>query len=81
MVQAIPPRPTVRDLEHDLREAVLDELANKGLKEPEHLAESLGIAPIKTASLLRRSHWSIETSVKIIEALNLPIGLDIVPAR
>lgn len=81
MAQATPACPTVQDLERELRDVILSELASDGLDEPEALASALGLEPIKVVSLLRRKKWSIETSMAMIEQLNLPIGLQVMTTR
>lgn len=63
------------DLAEALHRAVTMELQRRGLFDAEALARGLGLAPIKTVELLRRSQWPLETSIAVIEAFDLPISV------
>jgi hypothetical protein len=67
----------VADLSGQLRSAVLQELQSRRLDRVEIIAEALGLLPIAADGLLRRSSWSIETSLRLVAALDLPIRVDV----
>lgn len=71
---------TTRDsgnLQERLRAAVMQELVGRQLDAPEALAERLGVLPIAAENLLGRSVWSVETSLWVVERLDLPVEVSI----
>lgn len=60
---------------HELRQAVMAELERRELTDPYALGAAIELAAIKADGLLRRRRWPIETSMEIIEMLELPIAL------
>jgi hypothetical protein len=47
----------------------------------EQLAQKLGLLPIGAEVLLARSDWSIETALKVAEAVGLEVEFKVRPSR
>lgn len=67
----------VRQFENQLRDAVLEELKQRDLQNPDPLAANLGVLPLAAAELLRSSHWSIDTALWIVDRLDLPVEVSV----
>lgn len=65
------------DLTAQLRSLIVRILDTRSLTDPEELARALGVVPAAARSLLTRQHWSVEESIAIIRALNLPISISV----
>lgn len=72
---------TVQRVRVELRRAVLEMLDARGLSSPEQLARHLDVLPMTAASILHRSAWPVETSLWLIERLDLPIRLSVQHGR
>lgn len=72
-----PSAPSAARLSADLRKIVLRRLAERGLQTGEALAPLLGVAPSAAQALLRRSTWSIDQSLWVIDRAGLGVQVDI----
>jgi hypothetical protein len=67
------------DLSHDLREAVLIAIRDRGLS-PEDLARDLDLVPASVRALLVHEHWPLHTAVLMADGMNIHVRFDWVPA-
>ncbi len=68
-------------ISHELRHAIVAELAAHSLDEPERLAAALGVPLLTARGILKRSTWSIEDAAWIVNALQLPLTIRVVRSR
>lgn len=62
-------------IEVSFSEAILLELERRDLLDPEALSEALRLAPIKVNGLLEHRDWGIDSSIAIIDRLNLRLAI------
>lgn len=60
-----------------LHATVLEELQQRGLDNAEALAGELGVVSLAAAELLRSSQWTVDTSIWLIDQLQLPIDINV----
>ncbi len=66
------------DIGEQLRDVIVQELTERGLAEPERLAESLSVGTGTARAMLRRRSWTFEDAIWIVSTLGLPIKLTVV---
>ena len=67
-------------LQERLKKAVMDEINRQGLNNSQ-IAEKLGLLPSGAVLLLKRDFWSLETGLRVAEALNLEVKVDVRPRK
>jgi hypothetical protein len=60
-----------------LREQICARIAKDNVT-PDQLAERLGLLPVGAEVLLARDEWSLDTALRIAEAVGLEVKLEIV---
>lgn len=62
------------NLSHDLRQAVLDMIGERGLS-AEELADELDLVPTAVRALLVRERWPLRTALLMADGLRLPLAI------